>query len=91
MPRTHISPKEKLELCITSCVLMHEIQINTTAVTLDNSVSYLSSSEQDETPKIMKISSLESKQPNREDSKNVQADVQVQILAHATQKVNIMH
>ena len=70
---------------------MHEIEINTTAETPDNSISNLSSSADDNTPKNMKTYLLECKQTNGEDLMNVQADVQLQILAPATQQLNAMH
>ena len=70
---------------------MHEIEINTAADTHDNSISYLSSSENNDTPKIMKTYLLESKQTSGEDPMNVRADFQLQILPPATQKIIAMH
>ena len=91
LSRIHINPKEKLELRINSRIPMHEIEINTAAYTPDNSISYLNSSENDDTPKIMKTYLLERKQTSGEDPMNVRADVQLQILAPATQQINAMH
>ena len=54
LSRIHIKPKEKLELRVNSRVPPHETEINTTADTLDNSISHLSCSADDDTPKIMK-------------------------------------
>ena len=82
MARIHINPKEKLEQLINSGVPMHEIEVYTTADTPEPSISYLSISEDDGTPKITKTYLLESKQPNK-NFQNVQADVQLQFLAPA--------
>ena len=49
LSRTHINPKEKLELRINLRVPTHEIEINTTADTPDNSISHLSNSADDDT------------------------------------------
>ena len=80
-----------LSFDINSRSPMHENEINTAADTPDNSISYPSSSEDDNTPKIMKRYLLESKQTSGEDPMNVKADVQLQILAPATQQINAMH
>ena len=90
LSRIHINPKEKLELRTNSRVPIHEIEINTTADTPDNSISHLSSS-YDDTQKIMKTYLLDSKQISGEDPMNVRAFVQLQIFAPATQQINAIH
>ena len=55
IPPTHWNALDHvLSFDINSRLPMHEIEINTAADTPDNSISYLSSSEDNNTPKIMK-------------------------------------